>query len=118
MLQPLSVPAALTVQDVQGRHFRLGDWRELDFGPGQVVLMRKDPPVDADYLHDTQLLGMAQRQGARVVNDPQGLRDFNEKLAALLFPPCCPPTRRAKRSSARRQYLTSGGARRKSTPRR
>ena len=35
---------------------------------------------------------MAQRQGARVVNDPQGLRDFNEKLAALLFPQCCPPT--------------------------
>ena len=66
--------------------------RNSSFGPGQVVLMRKDPPVDADYLHDTQILGMAQRQGALVVNDPQGLRDFNEKLAALLFPQCCPPT--------------------------
>ena len=45
-----------------------------------------------NYIHDTQVLGMAQQAGALVVNDPQGLRDFNEKLAALLFPQCCPPT--------------------------
>ena len=48
------------------------------------------PPVDADYLHDTQLLGMAQRQGALVANDPQGLR-ASTKLAALLFPAGCRP---------------------------
>ena len=59
---------------------------------GHVVLMRKDPPVDADYLHDTQILGIAQRAGALVVNDPRGLRDMNEKLTALEFPQCCPPT--------------------------
>ena len=54
--------------------------------------MRKDPPVDNEYIHDTQILGLAQQAGALVVNDPQGLRDYNEKLAALLFPQCCPPT--------------------------
>ena len=48
-----------------------------------IVLMRKDPPVDTDYLHDTLLLGTAQRAGARVVNDPRGLRDLNEKLSNL-----------------------------------
>ena len=74
------------------------DW----FTPGQpqvralrqfgVAFMRTDPPVDAAYLHATQILGMAQRDGTMVVNDPQGLRDMNEKLAALLFPQCCPPT--------------------------
>ena len=84
--------APLGVRDDTHEFFELGGWSQIAFGPGQVVLMRKDPPVDADYLHDTQLLGMAQRQGALVVNDPQGLRDFNEKLAALLFPQCCPPT--------------------------
>ena len=84
--------APLAVRDEQGRHFELGDPGELVFADGHVVLMRTDPPVDANYLHDTQVLGMAQRQGALVVNDPQGLRDFNEKLAALLFPQCCPPT--------------------------
>ena len=57
-----------------------------------VVLMRTDPPVDAAYLHDSIILGMAQAEGVLVVNDPQGLRDLNEKLAALLFPDCCPPT--------------------------
>ena len=84
--------APLGVRDDTHEFFELGGWSQIAFGPGQVVLMRKDPPVDADYLHDTQLLGMAQRQGALVANDPQGLRDFNEKLAALLFPQCCPPT--------------------------
>lgn len=84
--------ASLQVRDIPGDHYTLGEWRTLEFGPGQAVLMRTDPPVDAAYLHDTQILGLAQKQGARVVNDPQGLRDFNEKLAALLFPQCIPPT--------------------------
>ncbi|MEO6154333.1 MAG: glutathione synthase [Thermomonas sp.] len=72
--------------------FDLGSASQLAFGAGQVVLMRTDPPVDGNYIHDTQILCMAQQQGALIVNDPQGLRDFNEKLAALLFPQCCPPT--------------------------
>ncbi|RMH93509.1 glutathione synthase [Lysobacter pythonis] len=84
--------AALEVRDDARDWFGLGEFAPLEFGPGQAVLMRTDPPVDADYLHDTQILGFAQRQGALVVNDPQGLRDYNEKLAALLFPQCCPPT--------------------------
>ena len=88
----VATAAPLAVRDAAKDYFELGAWSRLEFGPRQVVLMRKDPPVDADYLHDTQLLGMAQAQGALVVNDPQGLRDFNEKLAALLFPQCCPPT--------------------------
>ncbi len=84
--------AALTVKDDKAGWSTLGDTRTLTFGPGQVVLMRKDPPVDEQYLYDTHVLGIAQQAGALIVNDPQGLRDFNEKLAALLFPQCCPPT--------------------------
>lgn len=57
-----------------------------------IAFMRTDPPVDAAYIHATQILGLAQRDGLCVVNDPAGLRDLNEKLAALLFPQCCPPT--------------------------
>ena len=105
----VAMTAPLTVQDMQGSHFRLGDWQELDFGPGHVVLMRTDPPVDAAYLHDTQLLGMAQRQGARVLNDPQGLRDFNEKLAALLFPQCCPPTLVSRDPKALKAFVGEHG---------
>ena len=84
--------APLAVKDDKDGWFTLGETAPLAFGPGQVVLMRKDPPFDDQFLYDTQILSVAQGAGALVVNDPQGLRDYNEKLAALLFPQCCPPT--------------------------
>ncbi|NZA26746.1 glutathione synthase [Luteimonas sp. SJ-92] len=84
--------AALTVRDDPAGWFELGQASQRTLGSGDVVLMRRDPPVDAEYVYDTQILGLAQRAGALVVNDPQGLRDLNEKLAALEFPECCPPT--------------------------
>jgi len=71
--------------------------------------MRKDPPVDADYLHDTHLLSLAQRQGAQVVNDPQGLRDINEKLGALEFPQCCPPTLVSRDAAALKAFVHEHG---------
>lgn len=84
--------APLRVADDEKDWFQLEPAQSRALGRDDTVLMRSDPPVDANYLHDTQILGLAQAQGARVVNDPQGLRDLNEKLAALLFPQCCPPT--------------------------
>jgi glutathione synthase len=57
-----------------------------------VVLMRKDPPFDMEYIYATYLLEQAQRRGTRVVNDPQSLRDANEKVFTVQFPQCCPPT--------------------------
>ena len=99
----------LRVHDDPRQWFELEPPSHLAFGPGQVVLMRKDPPVDADYLHDTQLLSMAQQQGAMVVNDPQGLRDFNEKLAALLFPQCCPPTLVSRDAAALKAFVGEHG---------
>ncbi len=57
-----------------------------------AVLMRTDPPVDTDYLLATHLLGVAEANGARVLNRPAALRDFNEKLAILNFPQFIAPT--------------------------
>jgi glutathione synthase len=51
-----------------------------------AVLMRKDPPFDLDYVASTWLLSAAERQGARVFNSPQALRDHNEKFAIAEFP--------------------------------
>lgn len=66
------------------------EWRDLaDF---DAVLMRRDPPFDQAYLYATWLLEMAERQGARVFNRPQSLRDFNEKLAIARFPRFIAPT--------------------------
>ena len=101
--------AALTVKDDKAGWFTLGDTRTLTFGPGQVVLMRKDPPVDDQYLYDTHVLGIAQQAGALIVNDPQGLRDYNEKLAALLFPQCCPPTLVSRDPKALKAFVGEHG---------
>lgn len=57
-----------------------------------IILMRKDPPVDTQYIYTTQILDIAEKQGVLVVNKPQSLRDFNEKLVISLFPQCCTPT--------------------------
>jgi glutathione synthase len=84
--------AQLTVIDDPGGWYSLGAFSETLLGRMDAVLMRLDPPVNADYLHATQILSLAQREGAQIVNDPQGLRDLNEKLGAFVFPECCPPT--------------------------
>ena len=84
--------AELAVRDDPAGWFSLGEPASRPLDSVQVVLMRRDPPVDAGYLHDTFVLSLAATAGVRVVNDPQGLRDMNEKLYALHFPRCCPPT--------------------------
>ena len=80
------------VRDDPNDSFTLSDAVNIKIGKEHLVFMRKDPPVDAEYLYATHLLNIAERQGARVINSPNGLRDLNEKLAAQLFPDCCPPT--------------------------
>lgn len=101
--------AALTVQDDPRAWFELRQPSHIELGRGHVLLMRKDPPVDASYLHDTQILGLAQRAGALVVNDPQGLRDMNEKLTALEFPQCCPPTLVSRDAAAIKAFIAEHG---------
>jgi glutathione synthase len=61
-------------------------------GEYDVILMRKDPPVDTEFIYCTYILDRARDQGALVCNRPQGLRDMNEKVYTAWFPECCPPT--------------------------
>jgi glutathione synthase len=51
-----------------------------------AVLMRKDPPFDAEYVASTWLLELAKAEGARVFNDPRAVRDHSEKLAIAGYP--------------------------------
>ncbi len=101
--------APLQVRDDPAGWFTLGSYTRTAFGPGQIVLMRKDPPFDGEFLYDTQVLSVAQAAGACVVNDPQGLRDYNEKLAALLFPQCCPPTLVSRSAAALKAFALEHG---------
>jgi glutathione synthase len=101
--------APLTVRDDPSGWFEIGPKSQRALGSADLVLMRKDPPVDADFLHDTLILSAAQRAGALVVNDPRGLRDHNEKLAALEFPHCCPPTVVSRNASEIKTFVAEHG---------
>lgn len=71
-----------------------------------VILMRKDPPFDMEYVYSTYLLEHAKADGVLVVNDPQSLRDANEKLYTTWFPQCCPPTLVTRDATRLRQFLS------------
>ena len=55
-----------------------------------IVLFRKDPPFDMEYIYTTYLLEILERRGVPVLNNPSSIRDCNEKLYALEFSDCCP----------------------------
>ena len=101
--------APLIVRDDPSGWFEIGPKSQRALGSADLILMRKDPPVDADFLHDTLILSAAQRAGALVVNDPRGLRDHNEKLAALEFPHCCPPTVVSRNASEIKTFVAEHG---------
>ncbi|MDP3333959.1 MAG: glutathione synthase [Methylococcaceae bacterium] len=74
-----------------------------------VILMRKDPPFDQEYIYATYLLERAEALGALVVNKPQSLRDANEKLFTAWFPQCCAETLVARESTRIRDFLIEQG---------
>jgi glutathione synthase len=74
-----------------------------------AVLMRKDPPFDSEYFYATHLLGQAQREGARVFNDPAALRNHPEKLAIMEFPEFIAPTLVTRDESDVRRFHAEHG---------
>ena len=74
-----------------------------------VILMRKDPPFDMEFVYSTYLLEQAEAAGVLVVNRPQSLRDCNEKLFATLFPQCTPPTLVSRRADILREFVNRQG---------
>ena len=78
----------------------------IEFG---AVIMRTDPPFDMQYLYATQLLTLAESQGAKVFNSGQAMRDFNEKLAILNFPQFVSPTIVTTRAADVRTFLAEHG---------
>ena len=74
-----------------GGYYRLGPVGRLALDDVDIVMMRKDPPFDMEYVYATYLLERARDSGAMVVNDPESLRDCNEKFYATAFPDCTPP---------------------------
>ena len=74
-----------------------------------AVLMRKDPPFDSEYFYATHLLEQAEREGARVFNQPRALRDHPEKLAILEFPQWIGPTLVTRDAAEIRRFHAAHG---------
>jgi glutathione synthase len=74
-----------------------------------VILMRKDPPFDQEYIYATYLLERAESMGVYVVNKPQSLRDANEKLFTAWFPQCCAETLVSRDAARIRHFLQEQG---------
>jgi glutathione synthase len=81
----------LTVRDVQGDHFTLGEARHITLASFDVILMRQDPPFDLAYITATHLLERVHPR-TLVVNDPAHVRNAPEKLFVTEFPDLMPPT--------------------------
>jgi len=69
------------------------------------IIMRKDPPVDQEYIYATHILEQAEQAGVYVLNKPQSLRDANEKLFTAWFPECCTETLVTRNATLIRQFL-------------
>ena len=82
----------LSVTEDADNWYNLGEAKTQPLTGLDVILMRKDPPFDMEYIYSTYLLEQAQSAGVLVVNNPQSLRDANEKLFTAWFPQCCPET--------------------------
>ena len=82
----------LEVRDDPDDWFEIGEEQDIRLGDLDVILMRKDPPFDMEYVYTTYILERAELAGALVVNRPQALRDMNEKVFTAWFPDCAPTT--------------------------
>ncbi|RDJ00223.1 glutathione synthase [Dyella solisilvae] len=107
--EPWARLAPLSVRDDASGWFMLGqpEWRDLR--GIDVLLMRKDPPVDSQFVYDTMVAELAEQGGVTVVNRPQALRDCNEKLFAMHFPQCMAPTLVSRDAGELRAFVATHG---------
>ena len=96
---------ALKVFDDTQRWFEWGEENTGALSGLDVILMRKDPPFDMEYVYTTYLLERAEDAGVLVVNKPRSLRDANEKLFTAWFPQCTPPTLVTRAGGRLRDFL-------------
>ena len=90
--RPLGTGRPITVNDDVKNWFTYGTENEFCLSDFDVILMRKDPPFDMEYIYATYILDLAKMGGAKVINDPSAIRNLNEKVSITMFPSVTPPT--------------------------
>ncbi|MDQ3365637.1 MAG: glutathione synthase [Myxococcota bacterium] len=103
-----AVPTTVREAATPAEAFSIGEREPLRLADFDAVLMRKDPPVDVNYLHATWILDHA-RGKTLLVNDPRGLRELNEHLAVLAFPQLTPPTIVTRSAERLREFRAAQG---------
>jgi len=101
--------APLQVFENTPDYYQLGERTVESLVSYDVILMRKDPPFDLNFIYSTYILEQAEREGAWVVNKPQSLRDCNEKLFATQFADLMVPTRVTSNAALIREFLAEHG---------
>jgi glutathione synthase len=95
----------LTVFQDPDKWYALGETSTKPLSDLNVILMRKDPPFDSEFIYSTYILEAAERRGTLIVNKPQSLRDCNEKVFATEFPQCTPPLLVSRDEVLLKQFL-------------
>ena len=90
--KPYANLSQLRVEQVEGQHFEIVATERLCLNDVTAIFMRKDPPIDAEYFASTFVLDFVSRDQVVLINDPQSLRDCNEKIFAMRWPELMPPT--------------------------
>ena len=93
---PIARMRNLEVNNDSKKWYSLSDYTVENLCTLDIILMRKDPPFNLEYIYSTYILEHAQRLGVLVVNNPTALRSVNEKFYITYFPNCIPPTRVSK----------------------
>ncbi len=99
----------LSVRDNSDDWFTLGESMHRELAVLDILLMRKDPPFNMDYIYMTYILDLAGIAGVSVVNRPQALRDANEKCFITQFPQCCVPALITRSSDEIRSFVNQHG---------
>ena len=107
--RPFGRSRRLTVRDSKDDWYSLGEPGDQPLGELDVILMRKDPPFDMEYVYSTYILERAADAGALVVNRPDSLRDMNEKVYTAWFADCAPGTLITRSMPELRAFLREHG---------
>jgi len=101
----MAIAQAIQVNKQQTPFYKLADEMTITLSDLDVIMMRKDPPFDSEYIYSTYILELAENAGSLVVNKPQSLRDANEKLYTAWFPDCSPTTLVSSRGDLLRNFI-------------
>jgi glutathione synthase len=99
----------LRVADDPVNWFEKGAQQDIRLGDMDAILMRKDPPFDMEYIYTTYILDRAESAGALIVNQPQALRDMNEKAYTAWFADCAPLTLITRSMAEMKEFLQEHG---------